>query len=211
MERRLVKFGEAAVMLGCSVATLRRWDASGELVPARRTQKGTRCYNVADLLGVTDESVPTVCYVRVSSGDQKADLECQHVALEAFCAAKGWRAVVVKDLGSGVKCHKRGLQQFLEMILRRRMDRLVLTHKDRLLRFGSELVFVLCEAQGIEVVIIDQGERPSFEEELAQDVLEIITVFSARLYGARSHESKKLIDALTDAVITDQATKLAVL
>ncbi len=198
-------------MLGCSVATLRRWDASGELVPARRTQKGTRFYNVADLFGVTDESAPTVCYARVSSRGQKADLECQYAALEAFCAAKGWRSVVIEDLGSGVNCHKRGLQQLLEMILRRRQNRLVLTHKDRLLRFGSELVFVLCEAQGIEVVIIDQGERPSFEKELAQDVLEIITVFSARLYGARSHESKKLIDALTDAVITDQATKLAVL
>ena len=64
------------------------------------------------------------------------------------------------------------------------------------MRFGAELVFSLCEQQGIEVVIIHQGEQPGFEEELAQDVLEIITVFSARLYGARSHKSKRLLDAL---------------
>jgi putative resolvase len=71
----------------------------------------------------------------------------------------------------------------------------VLTHKDRLLRFGAELIFTLCEVRQVEVVIINQGEDVSFEEELAKDVLEIITVFSARLYGARSHKNKKLIEA----------------
>ena len=86
--------------------------------------------------------------------------------------------------------------------MRRQARRLVLTHKDRLLRFGAELVFSLCEIQGIEVVIIHKGERPSFEEELAQDVLEIITVFSARLYGARSHKHRKMLDSLAQATQT---------
>ena len=76
------------------------------------------------------------------------------------------------------------------------MKRLVITHKDRLLRFGAELVFALCELQGIEIVIIHKGDRPSFEEELAQDVLEIITVFSARLYGSRSKKHRKLLQEL---------------
>jgi putative resolvase len=67
---------------------------------------------------------------------------------------------------------------------------LVIT-QDRLLLFGAELVFALCEMRGIEVVIINQGSEPSFEEELAQDVLEIITVFSARFYGSRSRKNKK--------------------
>lgn len=70
-----------------------------------------------------------------------------------------------------------------------------MTHKDRLLRFGAELVFALCQTRQVEVVIINQGEKLSFEEELAQDVLEIITVFSARLYGSRSHKNKKLVKA----------------
>ncbi len=91
---------------------------------------------------------------------------------------------------------KKGLQRLLEMILRRQMRRLVITHKDRLLRFGSELVFALCEMQGIEIVIIHKGEQPSFEEDLAQDVLEIITVFSARLYGSRSKKHRKLLQDL---------------
>ncbi len=135
----------------------------------------------------------------MSSHDQKSDLDRQHEMLEAYCAAKGWRTEVIRDLGSGMNYRKKGLQKLLEMILRRQMRRLVLTHKDRLLRFGSELVFALCEIQGIEIVIIHKGEQPSFEEELAQDVLEIITVFSARLYGSRSRKHKKLLADLQSA------------
>ena len=84
------------------------------------------------------------------------------------------------------------------MILNHQVERLVLTHKDRLLRFGSELVFSLCEQFGTEVVIINRTEDSSFEEDLAQDVLEIITVFSARLYGSRSHKNKKIVEGLKD-------------
>ena len=107
---------------------------------------------------------------------------------------------VIRDLGSGMNYRKKGLQRLLDLILRRQMKRLVLTHKDRLLRFGAELVFALCERQGIEIVMIHQGEQPNFEEELAQDVLEIITVFSARLYGARSHKYKRVMETLKEAV-----------
>ena len=106
--------------------------------------------------------------------------------------------MVIQDLGSGMNYRKKGLRQLLEMALERRMRRLALTHKDRLLRFGAELVFTLCELRGIEVVIINQGEQPSFEEELAQDVLEIITVFSARLYGSRSRKHRELLSILAE-------------
>jgi putative resolvase len=96
--------------------------------------------------------------------------------------------------------NKRGLRTLIKSICLGDTDRLVLVHKDRLLRFGSETIFSLCETYGVEVVIINKGEAPvSFEEELVQDVLEIITVFSARLYGSRSHKNKKLVDALREA------------
>ena len=207
MEHRLVKIGAAAKMLGTTPGQLRKWEANGELLPARKTQGGTRYYAIADLFGRSAAASPaaaspeeplTVCYARVSSHDQKADLDRQQAALEAYCATKGWRTRVIRDLGSGMNYRKKGLQELLELILRRRFERLVITHKDRLLRFGAELVFRLCELQGIEIVIVHQGEQPSFEEELAQDVLEIIAVFSARLYGSRSHQSKQLLDALAN-------------
>ena len=202
MEHRLVKIGAAAKLLGTTPGQLRKWEANGELLPARKTQGGTRYYAIADLFGrsaaASPEELLTVCYARVSSHDQKADLDRQQAALEAYCATKGWRTRVIRDLGSGMNYRKKGLQELLELILHRRFERLVITHQDRLLRFGAELVFTLCELQGIEIVILHQGEQPSFEEELAQDVLEIITVFSARLYGSRSHQSKQLLDALAN-------------
>ena len=95
---------------------------------------------------------------------------------------------------------KKGLKQLLDLLLNGELGRLVITHKDRLLRFGSELIFSLCERQGVEVVIINQGSEPSFEEELPQDVLEIITVFSARLYGSRSRKNRKLIEGIKDSL-----------
>lgn len=199
MEKNLVKIGEAAALLGSTPAALRKWEATGELIPARKTKGGTRYYAVADLLGSGDENAPTVCYARVSSHDQKADLDRQKDMLEGYCAAKGWRSEVISDLGSGMNYRKTGLNKLLEMILRKKMKRLVITHKDRLLRFGSELVFALCAHQQIEIVIIHKGDQPSFEEELAKDVLEIITVFSARLYGSRSKKNRELMNAMKKA------------
>ena len=207
MENRLVKIGEAAEIIGSTPATLRKWEKTGELLPARKTKSGTRYYATADLLGLKSSDAPTICYARVSSHDQKDDLDRQQDVLEAYCAAKGWRTQTIRDLGSGMNYNKKGLRTLLEMILRRQMKRLVLTHKDRLLRFGAELVFALCDLQGIEIVIIHQGERPSFEEELVQDVLEIVTVFSARLYGARSHKAKKVIQSLMEETDTSTLTE----
>jgi putative resolvase len=201
MEKRLVKIGEASAMLGVTPQTLRKWETTGELLPERRSKTGTRYYDVNKLAGINNAGQPTICYARVSSYDQKEDLNRQQELLEAYCAAKGWRCEVIRDLGSGMNYRKRGLNRLLELIMTRQMKRLVLTHKDRLLRFGAELVFTLCELQGIEIVIIHQGEQPSFEEELAQDVLEIITVFSARMYGSRSHKHKKMMESLKD--VTD--------
>ena len=89
------------------------------------------------------------------------------------------------------------------------MGRLVITHKDRLLRFGAELIFAICEAKEVEVLIINKGAYTTFEEDLATDVLEIITVFSARLYGARSKKNAKMLTAIQKAVIdtTKEAPK----
>lgn len=102
---------------------------------------------------------------------------------------------------SGMNYYKKGLTTLISRILDDGVKRLVLTHKDRLLRFGAELIFSICEAKGVEVVIINRGEeKASFEEDLAKDVLEIITVFSARLYGSRSGKNRKIIEKLQESV-----------
>jgi len=81
----------------------------------------------------------------------------------------------------------------------------VLTHKDRLLRFGSELVFAMCEEFETEVVIVNKGDiEQTFEQELVTDMIELVTVMSARMYGARSHKNKKIVDSIAKAVIDSQ-------
>jgi len=139
-------------------------------------------------------------YARVSSQEQKGELVTQVALLESYCAANGWEYEVLEDLGSGLNYNKRGLRQLIKRICAGDIGRLVLTHKDRLLRFGSEIIFAICEEFNIEVTIINQSEKPlSFEEELVADVLEIITVFSTRLYGSRSHKNRKLVESLKEA------------
>ena len=106
--------------------------------------------------------------------------------------------------------YKKGLTNLINQILNNEVKRLVITHKDRLLRFGVELIFSICEAKEVEVVIINKGqEKASFEEDLAKDVLEIITAFSARLYGSRSKKNKKLIDNLSKAVNDNNNSNLS--
>ena len=200
MNDRFVKIGEAAKILGVNPQTLRRWEEGGVIEPAKRTPKGTRLYSLQELLGVNDLAYPTIAYARVSSSDQKEDLERQHAVLEAFCNKNGWQTEIIRDLGSGMNYNKKGLGHLLELIVRGQMSRLVITHKDRLLRFGAEIVFRICELQGIEVVIINKGEQPTFEEELTRDVMEIMTVFCAKLYGRRSHKSKKMAEEIENIV-----------
>ena len=96
--------------------------------------------------------------------------------------------------------HNPGLQRLLNDMLADRIDRLIITHKDRLLRFGAGLVFAICEAKHVEVVILNQGEDTTFEEALTQDVLEIIPVFSARLDGGRSRKNPKWLNGVKHAV-----------
>jgi predicted site-specific integrase-resolvase len=200
---KLLPIGAAARALGVSTSTLRRWEASGKLTPVR-TEGGQRRYDLAALRPglIHGAFTPrrTVAYARVPSHDQRADLQRQQEVLELYCISQGWTFDLIADLGSGMNYHKKGLKRLLDAILEGDVGRLVLTHKDRLLRFGAELVFAICEAKGVEVVIINQGTDTTFEEDLASDVLELITVFSARLYGSRSRKNQKLLDGMRQAV-----------
>ncbi len=201
---KFLSIQDAAKYMGVSPQTLRRWEKAGKIKPAYRTEGKQRRYDPSllrpfDLTNKTTDRL-TIAYARVSSHDQKDDLQRQVHMLEVYCSAKGWTFSIIKDLGSGMNYHKKGLKQLLDLVMTGQIGRLVLTHKDRLLRFGAELIFSLCAVKNIEVVIINQGDEPSFEEELAKDVLEIITVFSARLYGSRSHKNKQLMSNLQQAV-----------
>jgi len=192
----MLSIKEASELLGVSTKTLHRWEKEGK-IKSTRTQGGHRRFEIRDLLHTQEsDKLLTVAYARVSSHDQKADLERQAQVLEAYCAQKGYEFELISDLGSGLNYRKKGLVRLIKLLCSYQVERLVLTHKDRLLRFGSELIFTLCEHFGTEVVIINRSADSTFEEDLAQDVLEIITVFSARLYGSRSPKNKKIVQDL---------------
>jgi len=196
MENKFVKIGEAAKLLGLSQQTLIRWHKSGELIPDKISEGGTRYYLKSKLLKENKKKSITLAYARVSSYEQKDDLETQKQALQMFCLSNGWSYELIQDVGSGMNYNKKGLKKLLKLIQNNEIERLVLTEKDRLLRFGSELIFEMCELNDIEIVIINNSEETSFEQELVQDVLQIITVFSAKLYGSRSNKNKKLIETV---------------
>lgn len=205
---KIISIGQAAKLLGVHVQTMRNWEKSGKLKPDSISPGGTRRYNLDRIVAISGKEVPTVvderktiAYARVSSCDLKEDLLRQSQVLELYCAEHGYKYELITDLGSGMNYYKKGLTNLINQILNNDVKRLVITHKDRLLRFGAELIFSICEAKEVEVVIINKGqEKAGFEEDLAKDVLEIITVFSARLYGSRSKKNKKLIDNLSKAV-----------
>ena len=206
---KIISIGQAAKLLGVHVQTLRNWEKSGKLKPDSISPGGTRRYNSDTIMRISGKELPqiekddrvTIAYARVSSQDQKEDLKRQAQVLELYCAEHGYKYELITDLGSGMNYYKKGLTTLISRILDDGVKRLVLTHKDRLLRFGAELIFSVCEAKGVEVVIINRGEEEaSFEEDLAKDVLEIITVFSARLYGSRSGKNRKIIEKLQESV-----------
>lgn len=201
-----VSIGDAAALLGVSTKTLRRWADSGK-IKSERSPTGQRRFFLADIKRITPRELDrlddriTINYARVSSHDQKQDLVRQAQVLEAFSSVNGWQYETIQDLGSGLNYQKKGLQKLLKRIMQGDVARLVITHKDRLLRFGAELVFAVCEEFETEVVIINKtSESVTFEQELVQDMIELITVFSARLYGSRSKKNKKLIDGMTAVV-----------
>ena len=192
---RIIGIMEAAKLMGISSTTIRRWEAEGK-IKSLRTKGNHRRFKVNELLGIKHEKNLTIAYARVSSGDQKGDLKRQEIVLESYCSEKGFEFEIISDLGSGMNYKKKGLCRLIKLICAQQVSRLVLTHKDRLLRFGSDLIFALCEIFSCEVVIINKSADSTFEEDLANDVLEIITVFSARLYGSRSHKNKEIVKKL---------------
>jgi putative resolvase len=196
----LLTIGEAAKLKGVAIETLRRWEVAGK-VCATRTEGGHRRYRVADLLKIEDTTLRhTVTYARVSTPARKSNLDTQKAVLEAYCVSRGWDSVYsLTDIGSGLNYKKRGLLKLIDMLQRNEVERLVITDKDRLLRFGSELIVALCEGNNVEVVILNKATDVEPEQEMCEDIMAVITVFSARLYGRRSRRNLKAMQALHEA------------
>jgi len=193
-----LSIGAAALAIGVSVVTMRRWAKSGRLLPDHRTLGGHRRYDEDRLATVFHKNsrslkVHAIAYARVSARDQAQDLKVQQQKLEKYCSEHFQSFEILADLGSGLNYKKPGLLKLLKMIHQGSFSHLIINHKDRLLRFGSEIIFFLCKAKGIAVTILEESPAKSFELELSTDVIELMTVFSAKLYGRRSHKNKAAV------------------
>lgn len=198
----LMSIGKFAKELGVSPEHVRTMHRTGEVIPARISEKGTRYYSEEQLrelkntqFSQKDEKV--VAYCRVSTKSQKADLEKQVENVKSYMYAKGYSFEVITDIGSGINYKNKGLQELVSLIDSNQVSKVVILHKDKLVRFGFELVQLLCELHDVEIEIIDKSEH-SEDEELTDDLTQIVTVFANRLYGSRSKKTKDLIERVSD-------------
>ena len=195
--------GEFANKIGKTVQTLRNWDKNGTLKPSHITSGGTRYYSQEQLnhfLGLkskTNMDKKIIGYCRVSSHKQKDDLERQIENVRAYMYAKGYQFEIISDIGSGINYNKKGLNQLIDMITNSEVDKIVVLYKDRLIRFGYELIENICEKYGTKIEVIDNTEKTE-EQELVEDLIQIVTVFSCRLQGKKANQAKKMIKELIE-------------
>ena len=193
----LLRPGEAAKRLGICVKTIQRMDSAGRL-RVIRTPTGKRRIpesEVHRLMGLKDIRVP-VLYARVSTHAQRDDLERQIQRLKKEYP----EAELFQDIRSGLKFDRPEFLKMLEAVQEGRVSKVVIVYEDRLARFGVDLLRRTFKSYGTELEVLETTMEGSPEEELAKDLISIITSFSARLYGLRSHKTKKLISTAREVI-----------
>jgi putative resolvase len=194
--------GQFAKLIGRTPQTLRDWDKKGEFKPYYVAPSGHRYYSQKQLnhfLGIKgikpDRKV--IGYCRVSSNKQKDDLERQVANMQTYLLAQGKPFKVITDIGSGINYKNKGLLELIDLISQNKVEKVVVLYKDRLLRFGYELVEYIASLYDCTIEIIDTTEKTE-EQELVEDMIQILTVFSAKLQGKRANKVKKMIRELRE-------------
>ena len=183
-----------AELLGVSVKTLQRWDRDG-ILKANRTPTDRRYYTYDQYLqfkGIQTENDirDTVIYARVSTRNQKDDLQNQVEFLKQFCNAKG--IIVnqcIEDFGSGLNYNRKKWNKLLDEVMENKIKTIVISNKDRFIRFGYDWFEKFCEKFNTKIIIVN-NETLSPNEELVQDIISILHVFSCGLYGLRKYKNQ---------------------
>ena len=187
-----------AKIVGVTPQTLRNWDKIGKLIPHHTAENGYRYYSEEQLnqiAGILNKPKITVGYCRVSSQKQKDDLERQIENVRIYLLAQGKPFEIISDIGSGINYKRIGLSKLIDKINNNEVEKVVILYKDRLARFGFELIEYIAEMHGCKIEVIDNTKKTE-QEELVEDLVQIITVFSCKLQGKRAHKAKKLIKEL---------------
>lgn len=195
--------GEFAKLIEKTEQTLRNWDKKDILKPHHVAPTGYRYYSQEQLncfLGLKTEVKKikkVIGYCRVSTHKQKDDLERQIDNVKTYMLAKGYQFEIISDIGSGINYNKKGLNKLIDLVTNSEVDKIVVLYKDRLIRFGYELIENICTKYGTTIEIIDNTEK-TCEQELVEDMIQIVTVFSCRLQGRRANRAKKMIKELME-------------
>lgn len=187
-------------MIDVSAQTLRNWEKSGKLIPDYKTSSGYRYYSQEQVDAITGnkaniENRITIGYCRVSSTKQKDNLKRQVENVKAYLLAQGRPFEIIEDIGSGINYNKKGLLELLQKVIDHKVEKIVVLYKDRLLRFGYELFENIAKSYGTSIEVIDNTEKTE-QQELIEDLVQIITLFSCRLQGKKAKKTKEMIKEL---------------
>ena len=183
-----------AELLGISVKTLQRWDRDGVL-KANRTPTDRRYYTYDQYLQfkgiqIKNDIRDVVIYSRVSTRNQKDDLKNQVEFLKQFCNSKG--IIVnqcIEDFGSGLNYNRKKWNKLLEEVMDDKIKTIIISNKDRFIRFGFDWFEKVCEKFNTQIIVVN-NDTLSPNEELVQDIISILHVFSCRLYGLRKYKNR---------------------
>jgi putative resolvase len=188
MNLEFVNMKDAEKILGLSKSTLRNYEKEGK-IETIRTETGWRKFNVKKYLldnniEVKEEIKKNFIYCRVSSYDRKEDLARQ----VEFLQSKYPLYEVITDIGSGINFKRKGLKKLIKLAIANELNEVIVTYKDRLCRIGYELVEFIFKDYSNAKIIIENTEEKNINEEITQDLIEIITVYSSKLHGRRSNK-----------------------
>lgn len=192
---------EFSNILGVSAQTLRNWDKNNKLKPHHTSSNGYRYYSHEQLSQVLNVKInldrKTIGYCRVSSHKQKDDLQRQVENMKIYLMAQGKPFEIIQDIGSGINYKKKGLKELIKLITQNKVEKVVVLYKDRLLRFGFELIEYVASLYNCDIEIVDNTVK-SEQQELVEDLVQIITVFSCKLQGERANKARKLVKELIE-------------
>lgn len=199
-----LSIGEFAKAIGKTTQTVRNWDNSGYLKPAKIGLGGHRYYTQEQVdryfgknkhINFDINYRKIIGYCRVSTQKQKENLDRQVECVRNYCSANGYQFEIITDIGSGINYDKKGLNKLIEEVLSNNVEKVVIMYKDRLVRFGFNLLKNIFNHFNTEIEIIDNTEKTE-QEELIDDLVQIITVFGARISGKRAYKAKEIINEL---------------
>ncbi len=189
----LYSIGKFAKQIGVTTHTLRQWHKEGSLIPAKVTHGGTRYYSddqIKRYFGAEPCSEGRIAiYARVSNAGQKDDLNNQVSFLRTYCNAKGYIVSVVTDIGSGLNYKRKNWNALIDEAMAGGVSKIVVAHKDRFVRFGYEWIEGQLKKSGCVIEVVT-NESLSPHEEMVQDLISIIHVFSCRIYGLRKYKRR---------------------